>query len=74
MKKVLDVLRKVWAILVEGWHGLIELADSESFVFSYPFAVLALVALFSPNLFTVIAWAIWGVVCIRKIVVMNEKK
>lgn len=64
MTKVLEFLKKTWQ---EFWKLIAE----DCFIYSYPFAVLATISLCTLNVFVAIAWVIWVIACIRKVL---EKK
>ena len=60
MAKVLEILKKIWDVFKA-------IAISQSFVLSFPFAVLAIIALASHNILVVLAWIIWTIAVIVNI-------
>jgi hypothetical protein len=66
MKKVLEILKKIWV-------GFKTLALGEEFKLAYPFAVLGLIALIDKGFFAVTAWIIWTIAGILNILKQDGK-
>jgi hypothetical protein len=57
MTKVLEILKKIWAVFKT-------IAISESFILSFPFLVLGIIALASHNFLIITSWVVWTVACV----------
>jgi hypothetical protein len=57
MKKILDFIKKYWA-------KFIKLTRTKNFVFTFPLAVLALIAFITKSLLVVFLFVVWVIVII----------
>jgi hypothetical protein len=70
MKKIIDWLKKAWAVIVSLWGKFLVIANKSEFIFGYPLAVLTVVVVCTYNILAVLAVVVW---CITILVNSREE-